>query len=59
MTVKEFEDGWKHFCRCINFEYAALDARAIRFMNEMPSQVREALLMFNTRKKSEEGSQRK
>ena len=39
MTVKEFADGWKHFCKCIDFRQSALDAEAIRFMNEMPAGV--------------------
>lgn len=43
MTIKEFEDGWKHFCKCINFEYTALDSKAIRFMNEMPAAVAKGL----------------
>ena len=39
MTIKEFANGWKHFCDCIDFAKSALDAKAIRFMNEMPSAV--------------------
>ena len=37
--TKEFEDGWAHFCKCIDFNHSALDADAIRFMNEMPSRI--------------------
>lgn len=44
MTIKEFADGWKHFCKCINFEFTALDAKAIRFMNEMPIAVSKGLV---------------
>lgn len=44
MTNEEFEIGWKHFCKCVNFNYTALDAESIRFMNEMPAQVSAALL---------------
>lgn len=43
MTVKEFLDGWKHFCECIDFSQSALDAEAIRFMNEMPAAVGKGL----------------
>lgn len=39
MTDKEFIEGWKHFCNCIDFSKSALDAEAIRFMNEMPAKV--------------------
>lgn len=56
MTSKEFKDGWMHFLKCVNFEYTALDAKAIRFMNEMPGQVHKALLAANTKKKYKEGS---
>ena len=44
MTVEEFADGWKHFCGCIDFGHSALDAEAIRFMNEMPAAVKEGLI---------------
>lgn len=40
---KEFEEGWKHFCNCINFLRSPLDAEAIRFMNETPGKVVQAL----------------
>lgn len=43
MTTKEFADGWAHFCKCIDFARSALDAEAIRFMNEMPAAVKEGL----------------
>ncbi len=43
MTIDEFLQGWKHFCKCINFRQSALDADAIRFMNEMPSEVAKGL----------------
>ncbi len=43
MTGKEFANGWKHFCYCINFAESALDAEAIRFMNEAPAQIVKAL----------------
>lgn len=43
MTFKEFSDGWKHFCDCIDFAQSALDAEAIRFMNDMPSSVAKGL----------------
>lgn len=44
MTVKEFSDGWKHFCDCIDFARSGLDAEAIRFMNEMPAAVSKGLI---------------
>ena len=34
MEKEEFLKGWEHFCKCINFGMSALDADAIRFMNE-------------------------
>lgn len=40
---KEFEEGWKHFCDCLNFNQSALDAEAIRFINETPGKVVQAL----------------
>lgn len=43
MTKDEFRDGWKHFCKCIDFNHSALDAEAIRFMNEAPAEILEAL----------------
>jgi len=39
MTTKEFTDDWKHFCNCINFDKSAMDADAIRFMNEGPGKI--------------------
>ena len=32
---QEFEEGWKHFCDCINFGASTLDAEAIEFMNNV------------------------
>ena len=32
---KKFYEEWSHFCNCIDFGRSALDARAIRFMNEI------------------------
>lgn len=29
--------GWDHFCSCIDFGSSALDAEAVRWMNEAPS----------------------
>lgn len=34
MNKEEFRKGWDNFCRCINFAKSAMDADAIRFMNE-------------------------
>ena len=39
MTIKEFADGWGHFCKKVDFNASFLDAKAIQFMNEMPSEV--------------------
>ena len=39
MKQKEFEQGWKHFCKCINFGESNLDAEAIAFMNEVPGKI--------------------
>lgn len=36
---KDFTDGWKHFCNCIDFGKSNLDAEAIQFMNEMPGRI--------------------
>ncbi len=43
MTIKEFADGWKHFCGCVDFAQCTLDAEAVRFMNEMPAAVAKGL----------------
>lgn len=37
MTSKQFETGWQHFLKCIDFNHSNLDAEAITFMNEMPA----------------------
>ncbi len=34
---KKIINEFNHFCKCINFKLSALDARAIRFMNEFES----------------------
>ena len=44
---KEFAAGWIHFCDCIDFGRSALDADAIRFMNETPGKVVQALKQQN------------
>lgn len=59
MTLKEFAEGWKHFCDCIDFSHSRLDPKAIQFMIEMTSQVNEALLAFNTKKKYSERNSEK
>jgi len=43
MTTKEFTEGWKHFCDCMDFGKSAMDADAIRFMNEAPSKIIQCL----------------
>lgn len=42
-AVKEFEAGWNHFCKCIDFSHSALDAEAITFMNEAHAKLIQAL----------------
>jgi len=37
MNKNDFLNEWKHFCKTINFNASFLDAQAIRFMNEFPS----------------------
>jgi len=39
MKKEEFKNQWYHFCDCINFADSALDADAIRFMNEFSSRL--------------------
>jgi len=41
--IKEFSDGWRHFCGCIDWKFSYMDADAIRFMNETPGKIIEAL----------------
>jgi len=41
MTLEEFKEEWEHFCACIDFGRSALDARAIRFMNEFSIRLEE------------------
>lgn len=40
----EFVDGWIHFCKCIDFGRSNLDAKAIRFMNEVPGKLEQAAI---------------
>lgn len=41
-ACKRFVEGWSHFCKCIDFGQSALDAEAIRFMNEVPGEIEQA-----------------
>lgn len=50
MTSKQFETGWQHFLKCIDFNHSNLDAEAITFMNEMPAEVSKALVAANTKR---------
>ena len=43
MTKDEFIEEWRHFCNKCNFGQSALDARAIRFMNEFEININEML----------------
>lgn len=38
-SKKQFTKDWKHFCSWIDFGKSAMDAEAIRIMNEMPGKV--------------------
>jgi len=42
--LNDFKDGWPYFLKCIDFNLAHLDARAIQFFNEMPSRIIVALM---------------
>ena len=39
---ENFLKGWQHFFDCIDFGASFFDAEAIRFMNEVPDQIRTA-----------------
>ncbi len=39
-----FVAGWSHFLDCIDFGRSNLDARAIRFMNEVPGEIQQAII---------------
>ena len=41
---KDFVAGWSHFLDCIDFGKSNLDARAIRFMNEVPGKIQQAII---------------
>lgn len=43
LMPKDFAEGWKHFCNCMNFNQSFLDADAIRFMNEVPGKIMQIL----------------
>lgn len=43
-ACKDFRKGWAHFCKKINFAESALDADAIRWMNEAPGQIGAAIV---------------
>lgn len=38
-AANNFVEGWLHFCKCIDFGKSNLDAKAIRFMNEVPGEL--------------------
>ncbi len=40
---KDFVSGYTHFLNCIDFGQSALDADAIRFMNEVPGKIQTAI----------------
>jgi len=42
-ACKEFVAGWAHFCSRINWANSTMDAEAIRFMNEVPPKIGQAL----------------
>lgn len=42
-ACEEFIAGWPHFLKCIDFNHSNLDAKAIRFFNEVPGKIQTAL----------------
>lgn len=42
LACEAFLMGWEHFCSHINFNQSNLDADSIRFMNEVPGQIKTA-----------------
>ncbi|MCK5607946.1 hypothetical protein KAR91_39060 [Candidatus Pacearchaeota archaeon] len=40
---EDFLGGWLHFCDCIDWNKTFLDADAIRFMNEVPGKIQQAV----------------
>lgn len=42
-ACQEFLKGWSHFLEHINFAKSNLDADSIRFMNEVPGQIEQAV----------------
>lgn len=42
-ACKDFAKGWTHFCKVLNFADSALDADAIRWMNETPPKIGQAI----------------
>ena len=42
-ACQDFAKGWSHFCGCIDFGKSALDADAIRWMNEVPPKIGQAI----------------
>lgn len=43
LTPKDFAEGWKHFCNCMDFNQSFLDTDAIRFMNKVPGKIMQIL----------------
>jgi len=43
-ACEDFVKGWTHFLNCIDFGKSWLDAEAIRFMNEVPGKIEQAVL---------------
>ncbi len=44
--IAEFKQGWNHFVSVLDLGRSALDAEAIRFMNEMPGRVVQQLINY-------------
>ena len=42
-ACQEFVKGWSRFCDHINFGESNLDAESIRFMNEVPGDIKDCL----------------
>jgi len=42
-ACKEFDKGWEHFCNKVNIGKSFLDAKAIRWFNETPIKIKQAI----------------
>lgn len=42
-ACERFVKGWPNFCKRIDFNHSNLDAKAIRFFNEVPGEISRTL----------------